>query len=149
MLIRITCCVLLLLSGSRVAKTCEPLSDTDKSSLSVRLYEQNERPKGLAEFTILFADNEEIHYLAGGELPAAQGETPLEFGVKLTGKLKPLKQKRFRAALKLEVGERVDSADPQTQLVRTETLEIRSNLERGVKKRIHCGGKQWLELLLE
>ena len=57
--------------------------------------------------------------------------------------------RRAAESLKLEVGERVDSADPQTQLVRTEMLEIRSNLERGVKKRIHCGGKQWLELLLE
>lgn len=149
MLLRMTCCVLLLLSGSRVVETCEPSIDTEKSSLTVRLYEQNEQPKELAELTILFADNEEIHSLSGGELPAAKGENPLEFGVKLTGRLKPLEQKRFRAALKLEVGERVISDDPQTQLVRTQTIEIRSDLERGVKKRIHCGGQQWLEILLE
>ncbi|MCA9004633.1 MAG: hypothetical protein KDA70_05110 [Planctomycetaceae bacterium] len=149
MLVRMTCFVVILLSGSSLAKTCEPLIDTEKSSLTVRLLEQNERPKELAELTILFTDNEEFHSLSGGELPAVQGEPPLEFGVKLTGKLKSLDQKRFRAVLKLEVGNHVYSEEPQTQLVRTETIEIRSDLVNGVKKRIHCGGQQWLELLIE
>ena len=56
---------------------------------------------------------------------------------------------RFRIAPKLQVGNRVESLDPQTQVVRTQTVEIRSDLKTGVTKRIHCGGPLWLELKLE
>tara|TARA_R110002111_G_scaffold255157_1_gene321245 strand:- start:30492 stop:30941 length:450 start_codon:yes stop_codon:yes gene_type:complete len=149
MLLRVTLIVSLLMNGFAVAESCEPESVAESQFLTVKLYEQGEQKKVLAENTLQVPQTGELSDFSGGTPPSVQGEAALKVGVRVTGAIKPADQGRFRIALKLQVGSRVESPDPETQVVRTETVEIRSDLKTGVTKRFHCGGQQWLELRLE
>lgn len=149
MVLRIAVVVSLLLIGFAVAESCEPVKLSEQQFLTVKLVEQKEQKKVLAETTLQVPQSGVLNDYSGGELPPVQGEAGLEFGVQVTGTIKPAANDRFRIALKLQVGNRVESSDSETQVVRTQTVEIRSDLKSGVIKLIHCGGQQWLELCLE
>lgn len=149
MLLRIAVVVSLFLTGFAVAESCEPARGAKPQFITVKFVEQGTQKKVLAETALQVSQNGLLNSTSGGELPPVQGEAGLEFGVQVTGTIKPAAKDRFRIALKLQVGNRIESPDSETQVVRTQTVEIRSDLKTGVTKRIHCGGKQWLELKLE
>lgn len=149
MLIQIALLFSLCLTGIVLAETCEPASLADQQFLTVKLYEKGEQKKSLVDFTIQTAKGGKIRYVSGGELSPDQSENDLKVGIRAMGSTKRLDNQQFHLVLKLEVGETVTSNDPKTQVVRSQTVEIQSDLVTGIPKHVHCGGKQWLELQLD
>jgi len=149
MTLRIAVVVSLFLAGLETAESCEPERVAESQFLTVKLYEQTEQKKVLVESTLQVPQNGVLNDFSGGTRPPISGETALNFGVRLTGTIKPAAKDQFRIALKLHVGNLNDSQVLQTEVVRTLTVEIRSDLKTGETKRIHCGDQQWLELRLE
>ncbi|MFH1299818.1 MAG: hypothetical protein ABIK07_02060 [Planctomycetota bacterium] len=146
---RIALAVSLLMAGFAVAESCEPESVAESQFLTAKLYEQGEQKKVLVENTLQVPQNGVLKYRSGGGLPSLAGEAAMAMGVRITGTIKPAAKDQFRIALKLHVGNLNDSQVLQTEVVRTLTVEIRSDLKTGETKRIHCGDQQWLELRLE
>ncbi|MCA9014073.1 MAG: hypothetical protein KDA77_01965 [Planctomycetaceae bacterium] len=149
MVLRVALIVSLFMTGFAAAESCKPERVAEPQFLTVSLVEQGTQKKVLAETALQVPPDRVLNSFSGGELPPIQGEAGLEFGVQVSGKIKPVAKSQFRIALKLQVGNRVESPDSETQVVRTQTVEIRSDLTTDVTKRIHCGGQQWLELRLE
>lgn len=149
MVLRVALIVSLFMTGFATADTCQTERVAEPQSLTVKLVEQETQKKVLAESTLQVPRNGVLDSRSGGALPPVHGEAGLEFGVQISGKIKPVAKSQFRIALKLQMGNRLESPDSETQVVRTQTVEIRSDLKTGELKRIHCGGQQWLELNLE
>ncbi|QDT30732.1 hypothetical protein [Gimesia panareensis] len=148
MLIRIACLMSLFLTGFAVADTCDPVPAAGPRFVSVKLCQQ-EPAKVLAECTVQTTAAGKFDSRSGGTLPVVQGAPALSVGVRAAGTITPADRQQFHVALQLQVGNRVSSGSAKTQVVRTETVEIRSLLQTGKTKRFPCGAGQLLELRLE
>lgn len=159
MFIRIACCLSLFLTGLAVADTPAPDCSKDKHFFSIKLLEQSqsETVKQLVDSSVEVTPEGKIYSFSGGTVSGFQGERDLQFGVLIDGSIKPTQDGKFRLMLKLRVTERVHQLTnraeaertAETQLTKTEAVEIRTFLVKGKTKRLSCGGRQSLELRLE
>lgn len=75
---------------------------------------------------------------------------PIEFGTRLRGTVNEHEGDSLLVAIKLAVGHPVmDACSPDVDLVRTETLDLRTTMIVGQKKRIDCGHSKLLEIHLK
>jgi len=88
--------------------------------------------------------------MQGYKVKSRTGGADLEFGERVTGRLTQLPDGRVHLAITLSRGSHVNPpGNADTDLVRTEALEIQCFLQPGVVKRIDCTNSQTCELRLE
>lgn len=133
-----------LLSLSRAGESrIEPLT------LQIKVYDQNDKQKTLVNVAIQTSDTGDINSFNGGNSIPDPNEKTLEWGTRIEGTLKPTGQEEYRLNLIIQEGGKVHSKDPSTSVVRSEVFEIRTNLQTGKTKRVHCGGTVWCDLHID
>ena len=155
MLKKVTFLMCLLIAGFAVVNTPAADDSKEKQFFTIKLVEQAEsgKVKQLAECFMEVNPQRKVSYFSGGSVPGLEGEQELKFGVQVKGTVKPAKNGKYRALLKLRVTNRVfqpeETQAAGTQLTKTEAVEIRTFLEKGKTKQLSCGGRQAVELRLE
>lgn len=121
--------------------------------LSITLYEQgvnDARPKILAEPAIATIPGRPFSFEAGGAVKAAATGALLRVGTRATGTLERTAPGSLKLALKISLASAVpQQLDPPTDLVRTQTLEIHTELWPGQPKRLNCSASQWCVVAVE
>lgn len=86
----------------------------------------------------------------GTEDSIPEFDTSIEWGQFVSGRCGELRNGKFPLDVEL-VASNAKSADVNSDahVVIGETLHIRANVPRGKKMKIHCGGKNWCEILVE
>ncbi len=118
----------------------------DLPQLSIRYLNETDKTQVLANHTLTTSAEGKIDFNSGGELPHQDDEPTLCFGTRINGELTPIDRQSYRLSITMELGNPVVSEDSTTQIVRSETLAIRTLLAPGKDTRIHCGGNRWIEL---
>ncbi len=109
-----------------------------------------DRPKILAEPSIATIAGRPFSFVSGGTVKPKTGEGDLEIGTRITGNLKRLQNGMVEVTLKTRVGNTVTQEDnPDTDLVRTEIVEIRTVMRLGETKRLNCSSSQWCTIRVE
>jgi hypothetical protein len=148
MLARIGFVAFTLICGISVGK--ELLSSrSDARYLSIRYVDEGEKTKVLAKHTLQLDNDRAIEFTAGGETRPHNDESAMRFGTQITGKLTSIKNDTYRASIKLQLGNPVACDDASTQIVRSECLELRTDLEVEREAKISCGGNRWIELRID
>ncbi len=148
MLARIGFVALTLLCGISVGK--EFLSNKlDARCLSIRYVDEGEKTKVLAEQTLQLGNNGTIDFTAGGETIPHDDESALRVGTQITGNLTSIENDLYRASITLTLGNQVECINAETQIVRSERLELRTELEVGRETKIPCGGNRWIQLRVD
>ncbi len=121
--------------------------------LSIKISEKTPeaaRLKILAEPIIATTAGRAFSYESGGTVKPKTGEGDLEIGTCVTGKWERTGNGAVQLALKISIGATVSQEDdPNTDLVRTETVEIRTFIRPGTTKRFNCSANQWCEISVD
>jgi Tfp pilus assembly protein PilW len=148
MLVRIGFVAFALLCGVSVGK--EFLSSkSDTRYLSVRYVDEGEKTKVLAEHALQLGNNGTINFTAGGETIPPDDESTLRVGTHITGNLTSIENDSYSVSITLTLGNQVECNDAATQIVRSERLELRTELEAGRETKIPCGGNRWIQLRVD
>jgi hypothetical protein len=103
--------------------------------------------KILAEPTIAVTLGHPFSFHSGGELNTRNGGDAIEIGTRVRGIVNEHEGDSLLVAFKLAVGRAVmDARNPDTELVQTETLDLRTTMIVGKTKRIDCGRSKVLEI---
>ena len=148
MVARITMIAVIVVAGTFIAFSQLKADANSSKLLSVKLVEETKNRKVLADYAILAKPSGDIGFVSGGEMRTKDSDV-ITFGTQFSGSIKNGKDGSLRLLMTLKLGNPVSSDDPITQIVRSEMLELRTDLISGVKKRIYCGGDRWCELLVE
>lgn len=165
MLKKVTFLMCLLIAGFAVADTPAADDSKEKQFFTIKLLEQAEsgKVKQLVDCDVLVNPQGKVSSFSGGSEPGLEGEQDLKFGVWVKGTIKPAKNGKYRALLKLHWTERVfqlkgphnsdfqlkETQEAGTHVTKTQAVEIRTFLEKGKTKQLSCGGFQAVELRLE
>jgi len=165
MLKKVTFLMCLLIAGFAVVNTPAADDSKEKQFFTIKLLEQAEsgKVKQLVDCDVLVNPQGKVSSFSGGSEPGLEGEQDLKFGVWVKGTIKPAKNGKYRALLKLHWTERVfqlkgphnsafqlkETQEAGTQVTKTQAVEIRTFLEKGKTKQLSCGGFQAVELRLE
>lgn len=108
------------------------------------------RLKIVAEPTIATTVGRAFSYESGGTVKPKTGDGNLEIGTRVTGKLERTGNGAVQLALKIRIGAAISQEnDPNTDLVRTEAIEIRTVIRPGETKRFNCSANQWCEISVD
>ena len=111
---------------------------------------QGSKPRILAEPTIATIPGCAFSFESGGSVKANAGDDDFDIGTRVNGKFERTGTGTVRLALKIRIGLIVPQEDdPKTELVRTETVEIRTVLRPGETKRLTCSASQWCEVTVD
>lgn len=131
---------------------------TDRPSLTIRLVEEEKPKKILAEHTIQSYFGGKLEYVAKGETSAEmaaslqafgkRADGPVMLGIQITGSIEDAGRGEKRVVVAVQLGNAVSTEDPETAVVRTESVVLKTILKPNEEKRINCGGNRWCELLL-
>lgn len=124
-------------------------NQSDARYLSIRYVDEGEKTKVLAKHTLQLGKDGTIDFTAGGETIPHDAESSLHFGTRITGKLVSIENDSYRASITLKLGNLIECNDAATQLVRSECLELRTQLELGRESKLPCGVNRWLELRVD
>lgn len=103
--------------------------------------------KILAEPTFAVTLARPFSFHVGGKLNARNGEGAIEIGTRVRGTITKREGDSLLVTIQLAVGHPVrDASDPDTELVQTEMLDLRTTMTVGQKKRIKCGRSGILEI---
>ncbi len=147
-------CVVFCASAAALSNTSAAPGDPGAGMmLSIKLLENataDSKARILAEPSIVTTIGRSFHFVAGGTLKPKTGGGELEIGTRISGTIERSPDGAVHVALKIRVGERVSQAgDPDTDLVRTETLDLRTVLRPGVTKRIKYSQSQSCEVRVD
>lgn len=148
MLLRIGFVALTVLCGISLGKELVS-NQSDARYLSMRYVDEGEKTKVLAKHILQLGKDGTIDFTAGGEAIPHGAEPSLHFGTKITGKLESMENDSYRASITLKLGNPIECDDPATQIVRSECLELRTQLEVGRETKLPCGGNRWIELRVD
>lgn len=70
-------------------------------------------------------------------------------GTHIKGNLTSIENDLYRASITLTLGNQVECINAETQIVRSERLELRTELEVGRETKIPCGGNRWIQLRVD
>lgn len=143
-----------LLVASIAAMVCHAHAQSNPQIMvSVRMCEKGKGespPKVLAEPVIVAMPGRPFSFKAVAPLSPTIGDGDLDLGTRVNGKMVDPGDGSIQLDLKIAVSNRVPQAsDAQTELVRTETLEIRTVLRPGKAKRFDYSDSRWCELRLD
>ena len=119
---------------------------SDIPQITIRYLDEANKSKVLANYTLTASTEGKVDFNSGGELPSRDNESTLHFGTRISGKLISIDRQSYRLSITMELANLVVSEDSATQIVRSESLAIRTVLATGEDTRIHCGGNRWIEL---
>ena len=106
--------------------------------------------KILAEPTIATIPGRPFSFVSGGKVKSQTGDGDLEIGTRLTGNFERNLNGMVQLALKISVGKSVvQTSDPNSDLVKTETFDIRTVLRPSESKRLKCSDSQWCEVRID
>lgn len=121
--------------------------------LSIKVYEASDdgaEKKILAEPAIASISGRPFSFVSGGHHKTKAGEDDLEIGTRITGTFTRTGADTVQLVLDIRIGSAVSQKhEPKTDLVRTETIEIRTSLRPGQTKRLDCSRSQWCELTID
>lgn len=132
-----------------------PSQEAPSPHLMLSIKIGHETPAGvrgaiLAEPAIATIAGRPFSFRSGGAVKLRTGEGELEIGTRVTGQLERTESGMVQLALTIRIGLVVaQEDDPNTDLVHTETLDIRTILEPGKAKRLKCSATQWCEVLVD
>lgn len=114
--------------------------------VSIRVCEKTldgSKPKILAEPTIAAVPGRAFSFVSGGSVKTRAVGDDLDIGTRVTGKFNFTGTGRVQLALKVSVGFVISQDDDlETDLVKTETLDIRTVVRVGETKRFKCSATQ-------
>ncbi len=141
---------LLAMSSNLVGADREPVKAVVVAITLSQDRPADDEPKILAEPTIAVTVGRPFSFQNGGELKTKNGEDVIEFGTEFSGTVNECEGGLLLVAIKLAVSRPVtDAHNPDIDLVRTETLDLRTTMAAGQKKQIKCGQAQTLEIHLK
>lgn len=121
--------------------------------ISINVCEKNlerSRPKILAELTIATVPGQAFSFESGGSVKANSGEDDFDIGTRVNGNFERNGTGTVRLALKIRIGSTVlQKHELETELFRTETVEIRTVLRPGETKCFDCSASQSCEVTVE
>ena len=119
-------------------------------TLSIEVSEENPeavRRKILAEPTIVTTIGRAFSYKSGGIVNPHNGNERMETGTQISGVLDRTEDGALQLRLKIQLAATVaQEDDPNTKLLRTETIEFRTVVRPDKPKRINCSAHQWCEI---
>ncbi len=108
------------------------------------------KQKVLAEPTIVAVPGAPFLFESGGSAKTKAGDDDLDIGTRVTGSFEHMHTGTVQLSLKISIGATVSQDDdPRTDLVKTETLDIRTVLRPGETKRLKCSPSQWCEVRID
>ncbi len=120
-------------------------------ALSIKLCEQvsgTSKRKVLADPTIIATVGKSFSMVSGGTVKPKVGEGRLEFGTQVTGELNTSDNGMIQAALKISLGTHKQS-DSTTDIVVSESIEIRTVLRPEETKRLDYTADKWCEVSVD
>ncbi len=147
----------------RIVYTWKRVADSPdiskRPTLTVRLFDDGAVKKEIANHTIRSLFGGKLEYSAGADAAkklattsTALGrrvENPILVGTQITGSIEDTDDGQKRVSIEIRLGNAVSTDEPNTAIVRSETLILQTMLKPGEKKRINCGGDRWCELVVE
>lgn len=139
-----------------VALSCSVWAQDNSSRqmvISIKLCEraaEGSKPKVVAEPTIATVPGRAFLFETGGSVKDHAGDDGFDIGTRVNGTFERTGTGTVRLALEIRIGSTVPQAcDPQTELFRTETVEIRTLLHPGQTKRLHFSAFQWCDVTVD
>jgi hypothetical protein len=118
--------------------------------LEIRVCEKESRDskvKILAEPTIAATIGRPFSFKSGGSAKSKTSDREFDVGTQLNGKVERTQAGGVQLDLRISIGSILSPADDQeTDLVRTESLDIRTVLRPGEVKRLKYSDSQWCEV---
>ncbi len=147
----------------RIVYTWKRVADSPdiskRPTLTVRLFDDGAVKKEIANHTIRSLFGGKLEYSAGADAAkklattsTALGrrvENPILVGTQITGSIEDTDDGQKRVSIEIRLGNAVSTDEPNTAIVRSETLILQTMLKPGEKKRVNCGGDRWCELVVE
>jgi len=121
--------------------------------LSIKVSEKGSNGKSVRVFcdpTIVTSTGKPFSFVAGGTLKPRTGGDELAFGTRVNGTMTGVPDGKIRLAAKVELGNIIaPDVDQETDITRTETLDIRTVLRLGQPKRFEYSDSKWCEVRIE
>ncbi|MGN6544697.1 MAG: hypothetical protein ACTHK7_06595 [Aureliella sp.] len=140
-------------------RSADPANLGTRPSLSIRLFDEGQPEKTLVDQTVRAFFGGKLEAVAGGEAPAKmrarpqafgrQLDEPITVGTRITGSIEEAAEGQKRVSLEIRLANAVATDEPETEIVRAESVVLQTMLKPKEKKRIHCGGSRWCELFLD
>jgi len=121
--------------------------------ISIKAYEtadEGPQQKVLAEPTLVTIPGRPFSYNTGGTLKTKTGDEDLSIGTRVTGTLTRTRTGTVQVALKVSIGDSVSQDDdPETDMVKTEIIDIRTIVKMGEVKRLKWSASRWCEVRVD
>ena len=144
--------VLLVVAATILRTSAGPEKTTPSITLTVR-YGDPDESTTLADLSVLVEPGEPFLSISGGEMSSRFGEGRLEYGTRMKGRIDPQGDDQYVVAFDLKCGSLIhreeDPANAQAEIVRTESVEIRTTMKIGEKRSFSCSGLKRCDLRLE
>lgn len=149
----VSCIVLGVVATTLTYLWAEQSKPEEQFVVSIRLLDKSRsdgKVRVLAEPRVATPIGSPFSTMQGQRFKSRTGGADLESGERVSGKLTQLPDGRLHLAITLGRGTHVAlPVDADTDLVRTDSLDIQCVLQPGVVKRIDCTNSQTCELRLE
>jgi len=109
-------------------------------TVTIRLIEND---RTLADHTVQSDSKGHVNFLTGGQIGADEQHDKTDFGTRITGTVKSLSNRQYDLDLTVSQGLPFANNDVDTQVLRTETLVIRTRITIGTESSIECGGGRY------
>lgn len=148
MLFRIALCCLLFLSAKFLVAEDAAREDSSGRLLFVGLAEHANKKKTLAACAMEIPEKGEFAFVSGGETASVKFDGRF-VGTRVTGTLINRVDRHVELELTIEMGERIQTDDPETEMVVADKVAFRTRLEIGKEKTIRFGRQRACTVRIE
>ena len=130
-----------------------------RRSLTIRMFDEGTPDKILAECTIEAYFGGKLNYEAGTEVSpefrarsqafGRRPDNPIKLGTRVTGSIEETGSGETHVSVEIQLASAVPSDNPESAIVRAESLMLQTALKPNEEKRINCGGNRWCHLVLQ
>jgi hypothetical protein len=114
-------------------------------TLTLKLYEtRGNSKKILADPTIKAIDGKPFAFMAGGEIKDVSPS--LEFGSCVNGTVEKVADNHLQVALKISIGDPIETNDPNIVVVKSRSVDVRMNVERSAAMSIQIDTDTWFDV---
>jgi hypothetical protein len=150
---RCLCAVLVFCMAALTYSVSAQVNSNAQMVISIKVCEtagEGSKQKTLAEPTIATIPGRPFSFESGGSVRTKTRDGDLDIGTRVTGTFERTRTGTVQLALKISFGVPVpQDDDPKTDLVKTETLDIRTALRPSETKRLKCSASQWCEVRVD
>lgn len=117
-------------------------------TLTLKLYEtRGDSKKVLANPTITAINEKPFSYIAGGEIKDVSPS--LAFGTCVNGTVEKIADNHLQAALKISIGNPIETNDPNIVVVKSRSVDVRMKVERSATKSIQIDADSWFDIRID